>query len=84
MASPLNLLINEYPHLGKLVNGQEVVLKIKARVGPKTLDNQIESIMLAPYSIDFDEITKASVQDIMSQTLKSIDASLGMSNQPVG
>jgi hypothetical protein len=83
MANPLNFSIADYPHLAKLINGQDITLRIKAKVGSKVLGGQGEYISFSPDSIEYDEDRKPSVQEIMLQSLLSMDKSLGMSNQPV-
>lgn len=83
MANPLNFSLSDYPHFAKLINGQDVVLRVKAKVGSKILGGQGEYISFSPDSIDFEEERKPSVQEVMMQSLLSIDKSLGMSNQPV-
>lgn len=80
MANPLNLSLAEYPHLARLINGQDLTLRMKVRVGHKTLTGQGEYLSLSPDSIDFEEEKKPSVQEVMLASLASIDKSLGMQN----
>jgi hypothetical protein len=83
MANPLNFSISDYPHLAKLINGQEVTLRVKARVGAKILGGQGEYISFSPDSIDYEEDRRPSVQEVMMASLLSIDQSLGKTNNPI-
>ena len=80
MANPLNFSISDYPHFAKLINGQDITLRIKAKVGAKILGGQGEYISFSPDSIDFEEERKPSIQEVL---LASIDKSLNMTNQPI-
>lgn len=55
MPNPLTFSLSDYPNLAKLINGQDVVLKMKVRAGTKTLTGQGEYITLQPESIDMEE-----------------------------
>ena len=81
MPNPLNFSISDYPNLAKLINGQDITLKIKARVGSKILGGQGEYISFSPDSIDFEETIKPSVQEIL---LASLNQSSNMQNISVG
>lgn len=78
MSNPLSFNLADYPQLAKLINGQEVTLKMKVRAGSKTLTGQGEYITIQPESIDMEEEKKPSVQEIL---LASINESL--SKQPI-
>lgn len=76
MPNPWNLSLSDYPSLGKLINGQEITLKVKVRAGTKTLTGQGEYITLMPDMIDFDEeprrlspseVLLASINDSMNR-----------------
>lgn len=74
LPNPINFSIQDYPHLGKLINGQDVVLRMKIRAGHKTLTGQGEYINIQPDSIDIEEPqVKPTVQEIL---LASINDSL--------
>lgn len=74
MPNPLNLSIEDYPCLGRLIPGQEVKLELKVSVGTKTLTGQGEYITLIPLEIEVEEEQKPSVQEVL---LASINEHLG-------
>lgn len=79
MPNPLTFSLSDYPSLSKLINGQDVVLKVRVRAGSKTLTGQGEYITLQPESIDLEESEKRlSPSEIM---LASINDSLA--RQPI-
>lgn len=78
MPNPLTFSLSDYPNLSKLVNGQDVVLRVKVRAGSKTLTGQGEYITLQPDTIDMEESEKKmSVQEVL---LASINDSMNRQN----
>lgn len=78
MPNPLTFSLKDYPNLSKLINGQEVTLKIKVRALNKMLTSQGEYISLQPDMMDIDEGVKPTTQEIL---LASIAQSL--QKQPI-
>jgi hypothetical protein len=78
VSNPLSFNLADYPQLARLINGQEVTLKMKVRAGSKTLTGQGEYISILPEAIEMEEEKKPSVQEIL---LASINDSLA--RQPI-
>lgn len=65
MPSPINFSSAEYPSLSRLVQGQEVKIIMKAKVGIKTLTSSGEYITIHPEEISVEKGRKISMSELM-------------------
>lgn len=65
MSSALSFNLADYPDLARIIQGQQVTLKIKVRAGMKVMNENGEYYSFLPEAIEIEEGRKPTVQEIL-------------------